>query len=145
MGGVTVTPPDELSSDDWGKVFADNFFEGGRERVRQTRAQKRIERRGFANEKTALEDENKWVALDMTTAHLIVAQRDDPTLAAARMVAEGNPDLLEGESFYYENDILYRRWEPKGPENEHGPVYQLVLPVECRDTAPAIAHNIPLG
>ena len=144
-GGVTETPPDELSSNDWGKDFADDLFEGGRERVRQTRAQKRTDRRGFANEKTAHGDENKWAALDMTTDDLIVAQRDDPTLAAARMVAEGNPDLSEGEGFYYENDILYRRWEPKRPENEHGPVHQLVLPAKCRDAALAIAHNIPLG
>ena len=78
----------------------------------------------------------------MTTTDLIVAQRDDPTLAAARMVAEGNPDLSEVEGFYYENDILYRPWEPKRPKNEHSPVHQLA---KCRDAALAIAHNIHLG
>ena len=40
-------------------------------------------------------------------------------LVAARNVANGKPDLSGGEGFYYEDDLLYRQWEPKGSESTH--------------------------
>ena len=129
------------SDADLGNAFSDDLFQTGREKVRQTQSQKRTERRRYAIEKCA----SRWAVLDLTTEELRAAQRDDPTLKAARRVANGQPDLSEGEGFYYENDILYRRWEPKGPERQHGIVQQLVLPTECRDAVLAIAHEIPLG
>ena len=135
------TVPNEL-----GPNFADELFEGGHERVRQTRAQKRTDRRRIAAEKAATHEHgSQWAALEMTPEELKDAQQEDTTLAAARMVADGNPNLSEGEGFYYAQGILYRKWEPKGPENKMGPVHQLVLPAQCRDAALAIAHEIPLG
>ena len=64
---------------------------------------------------------------------------------AAITVANGNPNLSEGKDFYYAQGILYRRWEPKGPENQIGPIHQLVLPAKYRDTTLAIVHKIRLG
>ena len=125
--------------------MADELFEGRRERIRVTRSQKRSKRRHYAKEKTAQEDRNRWAVLDTTLSDLKAAQRDDPTLVAARNVANGKPDLSGGEGFYYEDDLLYRQWEPKGSESTHDTIHQLVLPAKYQDTALAIAHEIPLG
>ena len=100
-----------------GADFDDDLFEGGRERLRLTRRQKRLERHRYASEAPAelsLKPESKWSGLNMTPAELREAKLEDPTLEIARRVAEGRRDLRGGEGFYFRDNLLYRRWEPKG-------------------------------
>ena len=104
----------DSEEEDLGKILADDLFEAGRERMRQTRSQKRNERRRYAIEKETTDGGYKWAPLEMSTEELKAAQQKDQTLAAARMVATGKPDLSEGEGFYYKDDVLYHRWERKG-------------------------------
>ena len=81
----------------------------------------------------------------MTATELRDAQQEDPTLAIARGVAEGNKDLSGGEGFYYQDGLLYRHWEPKGQVHGAGSFEQIVLPLKTRDAVVAIAHKIPLS
>ena len=76
------------------------------------------------------------------SAELGAAQREDPTLEGARKVAEGARDLPSREGFYFQNNLLYHRWKPKGGGEA---VEHLVLPAKCRDIVMAISHEIPLG
>ena len=39
---------------------------------------------------------------------------------------------------------MYRRWTPPGRDTEDMAVEQLVLPLQCRQTALQLAHDIPL-
>ena len=69
-----------------GADFDDDLFEGGRERLRLTRRQKRLERHRYASEVPAelsLKPESKWSGLNMTPAELHEAQLEDPTLEIA--------------------------------------------------------------
>ena len=47
--------------------------------------------------------------------------------------------------FFVENNLLYRRWVPRGCDNEEVTVEQLVFPDQCRKTALRLAHSIPLA
>ena len=69
-----------------GAHFDDDLFEGGRERLRLIRRQKRLERHRYASEAPAelsLKPESKWSGLNMTPAELRDAQLEDPTLETA--------------------------------------------------------------
>ena len=143
--GDNGLPKESTESDDIFRAFADDIFEGGQERPLLTRAQKRADRRRFAAKEASGEAVTKWSVLDMPKEELKEAQRDDPTLAAARKVADGTTDLSAGEGFSWKGGLLYRRWEPKRSGQDSGSVVQLVLPARCRDATLAIAHEIPLG
>ena len=101
--------------DGLGGSLADNIFVGGKQRERLTRSQKRIDRRRHATElKDSIEaTRSKWATLDITPEELAEAQRDDPALEKARIIAGGAHDVTGGSGFYRDNSLLYRHWEPK--------------------------------
>ena len=112
-GSETVATSSNTALDDTvdnvGAEFDEDLFEGGTERRRMTRSQKRLERHQYTSEGGvgATTEKSKWGALDMTPTELQEAQRTDPTLATARKIAEGNTDLAGGEGFYYRGGLLY--------------------------------------
>ena len=147
MGGGADTENTDPAVD-LGHEFDDELFDGGRERAHLTKKQKRLERRRYVPEERTESISTlgtRWRALDMTPAEFRDAQVQDPTLATAWKVAEGTQDLAVGGGFYVEDGLLHRHWVPRGLTQEDPGIHQLVLPVNCRDSVMAAAHEIPLG
>ena len=140
--------------DEWMQTFADEVFEGGRERVKQTRSQKRQQRRAHAEEITAdLEetvdtDQSQVTALhplDISAGELKVLQAADTTLDSVRKEADGNPGDSSEVGYFWKDGLLFRKWIPRGYEEQDMAVEQLVLPMQCRNTVLQLAHDIPLS
>ena len=102
-----------------GAEFDAELFIGGKERVRQTRKQKRTQRKKFA--------ERGHPPEGLSADQLRALQQKDETLAAARKAAEEEQSTANN-GFYYKDGILYHQWTPPGRDPETMAVHQLVLP-----------------
>ena len=131
---------------DGGQVFGAEFdqelFEGGRCRPKQSRRQKRAQRKKYAGqgERDEMEEElNRLRATELT-----VWQEEDETLQEVCKAADGDQSTT-GEGFYRRDGVIYRRWTPPGQDAEAGAVEQLVLPQRCRETVLVMAHSVPMS
>ena len=120
-----------------GMDFAEELFVVGKERVRQSRRQKRLERR-----KHAVQAQEH--PLDLTIEELQELQQADETLAEVRKAAKGGTSRA-GIGFYYQDGVIYRSWVPRGRDEAGMAVEQLVLPKKCRPMVLQLAHDIPLA
>ena len=89
-----------------GMDFAEELFVAGKERVRQSRRQKQLERRRHAVQ--AQEH-----PLDLTIEELQGLQQADETLAEVREAGKGGTSRA-GIGFYYQDGVIYRSWVPRG-------------------------------
>ena len=131
-----VVVDEESEGDNPSMDFADDLFEGGRERPQLTRSQKRAARHEHAAEHGT---SDRTGVSSMTRGQLIECQVADATLEAARAEAAGGGDTTR---FFYLDGMLYRR---KKSDADDATTDQLVLPVQCRQQVMAVAHAIPLG
>ena len=124
--------------------FDDSLFEGGRERIKQTRSEKRRYRQKHqkGGESSSLEKDRH--TLDMSAPELISLQGTDPTLAEVRKAVKSYSSSA-GVRFFEKNGLIYRHWIPPGRGTEDMAVDQLVLPQQCRSTVLDLAHRIPLA
>ena len=138
--GVSV----ETDGEPWiGAEFDQDLFQcAGAERLRQTRRQKRLERREHA---AASGPDNLEGQLNrLTASELKVLQQNDETLEAVRRAADGEQSTAGG-GFFKKDGVIYRRWTPPGRDTDAMTVEQLVLPSPCRRTVLKVAHQIPLA
>ena len=148
---ASVTGIDEpsLAGSEWLNTFDEELFEGGRERTRPSRSQKRAERQKHW-EPTAVEEERDTPldisrhALDISAGELKSLQEKDASLDAVRKMAEDHP-CSTGVGFFLKDGLLYRLWTPAGRDKQDLAVEQLVVPAECRRTILKLAHDIPLS
>lgn len=124
--------------------FDDSLFEGGRERIKQTRSEKRRYRQKHqkGGESSSLEKDRH--TLDISAQELISLQGTDPTLVEVRKAAKSYSSSA-GVGFFEKNGLIYRHWIPPGRGTEDMAVDQLVLPQQCRSTVLDLAHRIPLA
>lgn len=149
--GVTSTG---VEDDEWMAEMDDDLFEGGHERIRQTRSQKRRERQAHARATDVAEDEEQTAPnqegglashpLDISAEELKTLQAADTTLDAVRRAADGHP-CSAGVGFFRRDGLLFRTWTPPRRDKQDMSVEQLVLPVQCRRTVLQVAHDIPMS
>ena len=128
-----------MEEDEWPFDGLDEtLFQASRNRPKQTRRQKRTDRRRRAE---ALRDELNH-PLNITRQELEELQKGDKSLRPAWEQANTMP--LCGENmFFVRGGLLFRRWSPTGA-NEDREVEQLVLPQQCRESVLRLACLIPL-
>ena len=124
-----------------GARFDQELFGDSKQRERQTRSQKRVQRRKYAEVKGA--DEWERELNNLKAAELKVWQEEDETLKEVRRAADGVVTMA-GDGFFRRDGVIYRRWMPK-EGIVTGEVEQLVLPRRCRNTILKLAHSIPLA
>ena len=124
--------------------FDDSLFEGGRERIKQIRSEKRQYRQKHqkGGESSSLEKDRH--TLEISAQELISLQGTDPTLAEVRKAAKSYSSSA-GVGFFEKNGLIYRHRIPPGRGTEDMAVDQLVLPQQCRSTVLDLAHRIPLA
>ncbi len=136
--------------DAWMQTFEDDLFEGGRDKIRQTRSQKRQQRHAHAEEIAADQEETPDTnqshvialhPLDISAGELKVLQAADTTLDAVRKEA----DVNSGAGYFWKDGLLFRKWIPKGHHEQDVATEQLILPMQCRNMVLQLAHDIPLS
>ena len=115
--------------------FSEEMFEGGRERTKLTKSQKR--RNAWARSEAELEHD-----LELSAMELGQEQLTDSTLEEVRKGVKDREVAKEGE-YFWNSELLYRKGgvvmgEGKARE-------QLVLPKLCRAMVLRVAHTIPLA
>ena len=152
-GALASTVQDEEMQ--WMQTYGDDLFEPGRDKVKQTRSQKREGRRAYA-ECEAVDKEqddqqeverSSSVAmhpLNISAGELKTLQETDTTLEAVRKAVAEKSDGAGGK-YFERNGLLFRQWVPQGRESEDMAVEQLVLPLQCRQTVLHLAHDIPFS
>ena len=128
---------------EWIKDMDEDLFHGGREKMRLTRSQKRMNKKKYQKDE-GQEKEIPKHPLEFSLDELKVLQEADTTLEAIRKAADGCPSAA-GIGFFRRNGCLYRRWVPPGRDGDEMGVDQLVLPLQCRQTVLQLAHDIPLA
>ena len=130
------------SEENWGSWLADDLFNPGVTRPKQSRAEKRDTRRTYGLERAKdrpsrelSQSSSHLEGLDITQEELKTLQRTDEDLAG---LAKG------GGRFFISDGILYRHWTPRG-RGECAAVEQMVLPKKCRKAVLHLAHTNPLG
>uniref|UniRef100_A0A3Q1F7N1 Gypsy retrotransposon integrase-like protein 1 n=1 Tax=Acanthochromis polyacanthus TaxID=80966 RepID=A0A3Q1F7N1_9TELE len=88
------------------------------------------------------------VPLPLTREALISAQQNDPSLAKCLSTAsQSSSECRKGLCFFFDKDVLMRRWvsQSVSAEDNSGDdwstVYQIVVPVGCRQHVLALAHE----
>ncbi len=77
---------------------------------------------------------------------LIEAQRADQTLSRGVEAAVELTDLSEHPvAYYFEDDVLMRKWSPRHAENDWSTVFQVVVPKPYREQALRVAHDHELS
>ena len=155
--GVQAKPLEEelleMESDDGteviGGTFDSDLFMEGNVKVKQTRDQKRKERRKHglvrAKDRSKTKQVNSEGELTMDGEELRRLQNDDDTLTSVRKTAAGKTDSEpDGTGFFERDGLLYRRWVPVGECMERHRD-QIVLPKKCRLTVLHLAHTIPFA
>ena len=133
--GATVSVISEQSIPvlEWMQALDEGLVEGGRERVRLTRSQKRKARRQLwvSEVEEPLPDQPEEASphhpLDVPANQMLTLQETDTTLDSARETAEKRPSLSGVGFFKKENGLQYRRWTPPGRHQEFRAVELLVL------------------
>jgi len=124
-------------------VFDDELLEGGRERQRMSRRQKRRDRHQHWSQQATKVEQHP---LDMTAETLQKLQQEDPSLDGVRRAAKGEPSTATGIGFFERDGLVYRQWTPPGmPDDPDMAIEQLVLPSACRNAVLKLAHEIPLA
>jgi len=153
---ICETYQNELDENDgtWLNELDDELFEGGRQKVKQTRSQKREERHRRGWQKFSMSDSEgndimeradlvNRHELNISVEEMKVLQATDPTLGNLRKIAETSVSR-PGVAFFWRDGLLYRRWVPKGRDREMS-VEQLVLPQKCHAMVMKLAHTTPLA
>ncbi len=77
---------------------------------------------------------------------LIEAQRADQTLSHCVEAAVELTDLSEHPvAYYFEDDVLMRKWSPRHAENDWSTVFPSVVPKPYREQVLSIAHDHELS
>ena len=116
----------------------EELFEGGQERKKLTRNQKRENRKQYTPKKSEDQPPTRHT-LNITAEELKTLQESDTTVEAIRKAADGSPSTAS----VGRDGLVYRQWLPPGRDSEDLAVEQLVLPLECRKTVLQLAHEIP--
>ena len=128
-----------------GSNLSDDLFHPGRSREKKTRREKRQERHKHGLVR-AKDQPRRQASLNnpdkVTKDDLQRMQKEDPTLAVVREMAN-ETTTPQVNSFYWEDGLMYRKWQPRGQEKEE--VDQIILPKECRQKVLELAHAIPLA
>ena len=127
-------------------VLHNDLFQGGRERVRQTRSERR---RGRQEHWRAHHPEEEpppptLHELDLLPDEIKKLQGADPTLQGPRRTADEHP-AETGRGFFRRDGLVYRRWVPTGKDSELLSVEQLLVPQQCRAKVLELAHSIPFA
>ncbi len=97
---VTGMSEPSITEPEWMDTFDDGLFEGGREKVKPSRSQKRQERRRhWEPEDEEVEDSQPEITPDITAGKMQTLQETDTSLVAARRVAKENP-CVRGTGFF---------------------------------------------
>ena len=88
--------------------------------------------------------ENSGHELDISASEMRVLQATDPTLWEVTIAVKEH-ESTSGVGFISGDNLLYRRWIPRGRTSGGIKIEQLVLPKSCRHTVMEVAHSIPLG
>ena len=166
---VQPTPMAEWM-DEMGKM-EDELFGSGREKVWNTRKEKREQRQrrcqlqvdvvagkeGGAGEEVANMDGSAVGSreardesivrqgLDVSAQELKEWQASDESLKGVREAVE-KCEAKEGVEFFTRDGLPYRRWIPPGRgDEEEMAVEQLVIPRQCWEMMLRLAHTIPLA
>ena len=130
-----------------GSNFDDSIFANPTPvvRERQTRSQKRKERKNHGLERAKDQPKKSTNAnptIGLTTNELRKHQEEDKTLERARVLAEGKSEEVDG-GYFMRDGLLYRKWVHH--QGEEMPVEQIVLPKICRQAVLHLAHTIPMA
>ena len=125
--------------------FDQEIFQGGKERQRLTRREKRQDRHRYFQEEHARGEGVEMKPPELTAEELRKLQQEDPTLEMPRKLAIGEDASADGKGFFYRDGLLLRRWIPAVGCQDDQVVEQLVLPRACRVTVMKLAHNIPMA
>lgn len=82
------------------------------------------------------------IMLKVGRDHLVAAQRADPSLVKCIKSAENNTYASSaGVIYFWEEDLLMRRWKPQQEELTWQEVRQIVLPFDYRQQVLRLAHE----
>lgn len=77
---------------------------------------------------------------------LIEAQRTDQTLSHCIKAAVELPDLSEHPvAYYFEGDVLMRKWSPRHAKSDWSTVFQVIVPKPYRQQVLSVAHDHKLS
>ncbi len=77
---------------------------------------------------------------------LIEAQRADQTLSHCVEATVELTDLSEDPvAYYFEDDVLMRKWSPRHAKNDWSTVFQVVVPKPYREQVLSVAHDHELS
>ena len=137
--------------EEWMQTFDDDIFEGGHNKVKQTRSPKRQQRRAHAQEiaqDDMLDTDQSHVTalhpLDISAGELKVLQAADTTLDAVRREADENSGAT-GAGYFWKDGLLFRKWISQGQDEQDMTNEQLILPMQCRNMVLQLAHDITLS
>ena len=136
LGTEPITTSDIEEDGILGSSFDPDLFQAVKTRKGMTRSEKRTQRREFYEQK-------KKHHLDMGTEELKQLQQSDPSLASIREANHGEAEPNK-TGILEEDGLLYRQWVPHGRETT-GTIYQLILPLQCRQLVLKLAHEIPMA
>ena len=133
-----ASPPEQAGDailDDPLFSFSDDFFEGGSDRARVTRAERR-----HRNAPPGCPP----ATAGFTADDIKRLQDSDASLSAARHAANSHSD----SPFFYQDGLLFHRYRGADPDPDSADtpeVNQLVLPYACRKQVLYMAHTMPLA
>ena len=132
--GASVQEDEEVP----GVEFDVNLFAGGREKVKLSRKENRINKHRFRQEGSTQHP------LDLTAEELRQLQEEDRSLEAVRKAVRGEASSA-GAGFFRRDGLIYRKWSSPGQGMDDREVEQLVLPVQCRQAVLQLAHEVPIA
>ena len=117
-------------------AFADDFFDGGSDRVRITRAERRHRNASPGRAPTTA---------GFTMEDIKRLQDSAASLAFARQAASNHSD----SSFFYQDGLLFHRYRGADVDSvsdtDNSDIHQLVLPYACRKQVLYVAHTLPMA
>ena len=143
-----------ITEEVWMNELDEDLFQKGRDKVKQSRSEKRAEKRRreqlqlseppieVVDLRVSMETDRHDV--DISSTMLKELQATDPTLKKIRESVSVRESEF-GVGFYFRDGLIYRRWIPAGREGDVAAVEQLVLPQKCRRTVMMLAHSIPMA
>ncbi|KAL5489194.1 hypothetical protein EMCRGX_G018260 [Ephydatia muelleri] len=138
---------DEPQEETWnlGEELDDTIFHGGREKLVQSRSQKREGRRIHRAKVCSDPPVCMQNTQDISAEELRILQETDPTLGVVRKAVD-KKESTSGVSFVIKDGLMYRVVVMLlGGDSEPYARDQLVLPSQCRSVVMELAHSIPLA
>ena len=136
---------DEPQEETWnlGEELDDTIFHGGREKLVQSRSQKREGRRIHRAKVCSDPPVCMQNTQDISAEELRILQETDPTLGVVRKAV--NKESRNRVSFVIKDGLMYRVVVMLLGDSEPYARDQLVLPSQCRSVVMELAHSIPLA